>query len=268
MRKYSVKSLTFWAAFLVMINSTGVLMGHCDSSKHHHSHHSHKCKLPKNLTHSNVIIRVIAALHAPTRSLDLLFTGEAYYPHPIASITNGSTIPPTIIVTDPRIRDLLDAVTARAIGGLNDLTVLFSEFGINATPFVEAMTAFVFAGEQYSIVIANSIPSDSYFLAWSLTADETANQLALALGLTPGSPEFNELKALWQTVATNEALAIQGFNGVLGPDNLLPGETQTAAALRFITLSRIATNTISGLTADLLILDYNHGHHCKICEKI
>lgn len=55
----------------------------------------------------------------------------------------------------------------------------------------------------------------------------------------------------------DEANGILGLNQLLPPTALLPGETQSDAALRYFILGRITTNNISRITTEQLVLNFN-----------
>ena len=277
MQIYSIKTLVSCFAFLAMTNSAAILTAHSDcSERHQHSHsrsHSHhhnlpKCKIPIPHTSFNQFsLRVSTDFHTQNRGLDVLFTAEAFAPHPIPVVMDGSTTPATIIVTEPHVAQLIQAVNTGTAFGRNDLAVILNAFGIDAEPFVNSIEAFVLAGEQYSIAVVNNIPAAPYLTAWQEAGVENGNQLALVLGFAPGSAEFIELQGLIQNVVNDEAQGVLGLNGLLPPSALLPGETQSVAGLRFFTMSRIATTSLGQLTADQLILNYN-GKPCKACERL
>lgn len=270
MKIRSIKMLACWFSLLTMANSAGILASQLDYSKHHHHHHHcHKhhlpqCKIPiQGTDFTDFALRISTDLHTQNRGLDILVSAEAFAPHPIPAIIDVSTIPATIIVTDPHIAELIQAVNSTTKSGRDDLITILNTFGINGESFANSLLAFLLAGEQYSIAVANNIPSDLYLYAWSVTGIGMGNQLSLILGFKPGSAEFNQLQGLIQAVVNDEANGILGLNQLLPPNALLPGETQSDAALRYFILGRIATTTISKITADQLVLNFNECS-CKL----
>lgn len=273
MKMCSIKAPTFWLSFLSMTNIAGILTGltsEIETSKHHHnSNHRHpsRCEIPiPNTAFTELALRISTDLHTQNRGLDILVSAEAFAPHPISAIIDFTSNPNTIIVTDPHIAQLIRAVDSTTQFGRNDLIKILNAFGINGEAFTNSLLAFLLAGEQYSIAVANGIPSTPYLQAWSSAGAEVANQLALVLDLTPHSRKFRKLQELSQKVVNNEANGILGLNELLPQSDLLPGETQSDAALRFFIMGRAATTSIGEIAADQLVINFNGGH-CKACEK-
>lgn len=261
MKIRSIKMLTCWFSLLMMTNSAGILAIQPDHAKHRHCHKHHRlpqCEIPLPGTNFvDLAFRISTDFHTQNRGLDILVSAEAFAPHPIPAIIDASTLPATIIVTDPHIAELIQAVNSTTKPGRDDLVTLLSAFGINGEPLANSLLTFLLAGEQYSIAIANNIPSAPYLYAWALAGIGMGNQLTLILGFTPGSAESNQLQGLIQDVVTDESNGILGLNQLLPPTALLPGETQSDAALRYFILGRIATTIIGKITADQLVLNFN-----------
>ncbi len=260
MKIRSIKVLALCFSLLTMTHSAGMAI-QPDHAKHHHCRKHHRlpqCKIPIPGTDSiDLALRISTDLHTQNRGLDILVTAEAFAPHPIPVIIDITTSPATITVTDPHIAELIQAVNSTTKSGRDDLITVLNAFGINGAPFANSLLAFLLAGEQYSIAIANSIPSAPYLYAWVLAGIEMGNQLSLVLDFTPGSAESNQLQGLIQDVVNDEANGILGLNQLLPPNALLPGETQSDAALRYFILGRIATTTIGKITVDQLVLNFN-----------
>lgn len=276
MKMCSIKALTFWFSFLAMTNTAGILTGltnEIETSKHQKRHHSNShrrpshCEIPiPNTTFTQLSLRISTNLHTQNRGLDILVSAEAFAPHPIPTIIDPTTNPNTIIVTDPHVAQLIRAVDSTTQFGRTDLLQILKAFEINGEALTNSLFAFLFAGEQYSIAVANGIPSAPYLQAWSAAGTEVANQLALVLDLKPNSRKFRKLQELSQEVVNDETHGILGLNELLPQSDLLPGETQSDAALRFFIMGRAATTSIGKIAADQLVINFN-GDRCKVCEK-
>ena len=269
----SIKTLTFWFVLLGVINSNGILPAHCGNVKHHDHHHSHHrkltkcCKLPfANKSFADFYSRITVDLHSQGRDPSILYTAEAFNPHPISVIFDLSTNPPTVIVTDPHIAELIQAVNTHSAIGRNDLIAIFEAFGLDATAFANSLLSLIIAGEQYSIVVVNSEPSNLYLIDWFNAAAVSGKELARLLEFKAGTSAYKELLGLFEMIVDNQSKAILGLNQLLPGSDLLPEETQSDAAMRFLGLAHAAIEEISLIIAEQLVVNFNNSS-CKACDK-
>lgn len=248
----------FWSIFLI----TSSLVG----SQCHHNRLA-ECKIPfRDVDFTQLALRISTDFHTQGRGLDILASAEAFALHPISASIDISTTPNKIIVTDPHISQLIEAVNSRTAVGRADLIDIFKRFGINGKKLADSLAEFIFAGEQYSIAVANSIPSEPYLAAWLAAASKAGSILAKDLEFKKNSKKYKQIIKLFQEAAKDEANAILGLNELLPASDLLPGETQADAAMRFFILNRAATTLIGDITFEQLIINYNK-KPCQACEK-